>query len=109
MLTATVLMPAQLRGYSIPLIDLSAGTSRPVLVVDREPGRYSWASGHRESPAKGDWVAWVGRNEDVVQGKEGQRLLLSGPGKAPGRDSCHNDLRPIDNRRGKRAVPDDRV
>jgi hypothetical protein len=25
-----------------------------------------------ESPTKGDWVAWVGRYEDIVQGREGQ-------------------------------------
>ncbi len=40
MLQAAVLLQAQPpRGYSIPLIDLSAETARQV-VVDREPGQY---------------------------------------------------------------------
>ncbi len=39
MLSAAVLMPAQPRGYTIPLIDVSAETARQV-VVDREPGQY---------------------------------------------------------------------
>ncbi len=25
-----------------------------------------------DSPTKGDWVAWVGRYEDIVEGREGQ-------------------------------------
>lgn len=28
-----------------------------------------------ESPTKGDWVAWVGRYEDIVEGREGQYRL----------------------------------
>jgi hypothetical protein len=26
----------------------------------------------RESPTQGDWVAWVGTYQDIVEGKEGQ-------------------------------------
>jgi hypothetical protein len=26
----------------------------------------------RKSPTKGDWVAWVGRYEDIIAGREGQ-------------------------------------
>lgn len=50
------------------------------LTGDRHTGRYapdgrlfiSFRDTTRKSPTKGDWVAWVGRFEDVVEGREGQ-------------------------------------
>jgi hypothetical protein len=56
------------------------------LTGDRHTARYapdgrlfvSFRDTTRLSPTKGDWVGWVGRYEDIVQGKEGQyrvRLL----------------------------------
>lgn len=41
-----------------------------------------------ESPTKGDWVAWVGRYDDIVQGREGQyrvRLMQNHKGS----DCCY--------------------
>lgn len=44
-----------------------------------------------ESPTKGDWVAWVGRYEDIVQGREGQyRVRLMDNTK--GDDCCYPGL-----------------
>lgn len=41
-----------------------------------------------ESPTKGDWVAWVGRYEDIAQGREGQyRVRLMQNHK--GADCCY--------------------
>ncbi len=50
------------------------------LTGDRHTGKYtpdgrlfiSFRDTTLESPTKGDWVAWVGRYEDIVAGKEGQ-------------------------------------
>jgi hypothetical protein len=50
------------------------------LTGDRHVGRYapdgrlfvSFRDTTHESPTKGDWVAWVGRYEDIVAGREGQ-------------------------------------
>ena len=50
------------------------------LTGDRHTGRYcpdgrlfiSFRDTTRESPTKGDWVAWVGAYEDIVSGREGQ-------------------------------------
>lgn len=50
------------------------------LTGDRHTGRYapdgrlliSFRDTTLESPTKGDWVAWVGRYEDIVAGREGQ-------------------------------------
>lgn len=50
------------------------------LTGDRHTGRYapdgrlfiSFRDTTLESPTKGDWVAWVGRYEDLVAGREGQ-------------------------------------
>jgi hypothetical protein len=50
------------------------------LTGDRHTGKYapdgrlfiSLRDTTLESPTKGDWVAWVGRYEDIVQGREGQ-------------------------------------
>lgn len=50
------------------------------LTGDRHTGRYtldgrlfiSFRDTTRESPTKGDWVAWVGTYDDIVQGREGQ-------------------------------------
>lgn len=50
------------------------------LTGDRHVGRYApdgrlvltFRDTTHESPTKGDWVAWVGRYEDVVRGREGQ-------------------------------------
>ncbi len=50
------------------------------LTGDRHCGKYSpdgrlfisFRDTTLESPTKGDWVAWVGRYEDIVAGKEGQ-------------------------------------
>jgi hypothetical protein len=50
------------------------------LTGDRHVGRYgpdgrlviSFRDTTRHSPTAGDWVAWVGRYEDIVSGREGQ-------------------------------------
>jgi hypothetical protein len=50
------------------------------LTGDRHQGKYtkdgrlfiSFRDTTRESPTRGDWVAWVGRYEDLVHGREGQ-------------------------------------
>jgi hypothetical protein len=50
------------------------------LTGDRHVGQYvrdgrlfiSFRDTSHESPTKGDWVAWVGRYEDIVEGNEGQ-------------------------------------
>jgi hypothetical protein len=50
------------------------------LTGDRHTGKYapdgrlfiSFRDQTLESPTKGDWVAWVGRYEDIVEGSEGQ-------------------------------------
>jgi hypothetical protein len=50
------------------------------LTGDRHAGKYSpdgrllisFRDTARESPTQGDWVAWVGTYEDIVQGREGQ-------------------------------------
>lgn len=50
------------------------------LTGDRHCGKYapdgrlfiSFRDTTHESPTKGDWVAWVGRYEDIVKGTEGQ-------------------------------------
>lgn len=50
------------------------------LTGDRHVGKYapdgrlfiSFRDTAFESPTRGDWVAWVGRYEDIVQGREGQ-------------------------------------
>jgi len=50
------------------------------LTGDRHTGVYapdgrlflSFRDTTRESPTKGDWVAWVGAYEDIVEGREGQ-------------------------------------
>jgi hypothetical protein len=50
------------------------------LTGDRHTGEYapdgrlfiSFRDTTRESPTKGDWVGWVGRYEDIVEGREGQ-------------------------------------
>jgi hypothetical protein len=50
------------------------------LTGDRHCGKYapdgrlfiSFPDTTLESPTKGDWVAWVGRYEDIVAGREGQ-------------------------------------
>ena len=50
------------------------------LTGDRHQGRYtkdgrlfiSFRDTTRESPTRGDWVAWLGRYEDLVRGREGQ-------------------------------------
>ena len=50
------------------------------LTGDRHTARYlrdgrlfiSFRDTTRESPTKGDWIAWVGRYEDIVRGHEGQ-------------------------------------
>lgn len=50
------------------------------LTGDRHCGRYapdgrlfiSFRDTTLESPTKGDWVAWIGRYEDIVAGREGQ-------------------------------------
>ena len=50
------------------------------LTGDRHTGVYapdgrlfiSFRDTTRESPTKGDWVAWVGRYEDIVKGSQGQ-------------------------------------
>ncbi len=50
------------------------------LTGDRHTGRYApdgrlfitFRDTTHESPTKGDWVAWVGTYDDIVQGREGQ-------------------------------------
>ena len=50
------------------------------LTGDRHVGKYtpdgrlfiSFRDTAFESPTRGDWVAWVGRYEDIVRGREGQ-------------------------------------
>jgi hypothetical protein len=50
------------------------------LTGDRHTGKYapdgrlfiSFRDTTLESPTRGDWVAWVGRYEDIVEGREGQ-------------------------------------
>lgn len=50
------------------------------LTGDRHVGRYArdgrlfitFRDSTLESPTRGDWVAWVGRYEDIVHGREGQ-------------------------------------
>ena len=50
------------------------------LTGDRHVGKYapdgrlliSFRDTTLETPTKGDWVAWVGRYEDIVSGREGQ-------------------------------------
>lgn len=50
------------------------------LTGDRHTGKYapdgrlfiSFRDTTHESPTKGDWVAWVGRYEDILEGREGQ-------------------------------------
>ena len=50
------------------------------LTGDRHTGKYaadgrlfiSFRDRTHESPTKGDWVAWVGTYDDIVQGREGQ-------------------------------------
>jgi len=50
------------------------------LTGDRHTGRYtkdgrlfiSFRDTTRETPTKGDWVAWVGTYEDILKGREGQ-------------------------------------
>jgi hypothetical protein len=50
------------------------------LTGDQHVGRYtkdgrlfvSFRDTTRASPTKGDWVAWVGRYSDIVEGREGQ-------------------------------------
>jgi hypothetical protein len=50
------------------------------LTGDRHTGTYandgrlliSFRDTTRKSPTKGDWVAWVGRYEDIISGREGQ-------------------------------------
>jgi len=50
------------------------------LTGDRHTGKYapdgrlliSFRDTTRESPTKGDWVAWVGTFDDIVKGREGQ-------------------------------------
>lgn len=50
------------------------------LTGDRHTGKYApdgrlfitFRDTTRESPTKGDWVAWVGTYEDIVEGREGQ-------------------------------------
>lgn len=50
------------------------------LTGDRHTGKYgpdgrlfvSFRDTTLESPTKGDWVAWVGKYQDIVEGKEGQ-------------------------------------
>jgi hypothetical protein len=50
------------------------------LTGDRHTGKYapdgrlliSFRDTAKESPTQGDWVAWVGRYQDIVAGKEGQ-------------------------------------
>jgi hypothetical protein len=50
------------------------------LTGDRHTGKYapdgrlfiSFRDQTHESPTKGDWVAWVGQYEDIVEGREGQ-------------------------------------
>ena len=50
------------------------------LTGDRHTGVYapdgrlfiSFRDTTRESPTKGDWVAWVGTYEDILEGREGQ-------------------------------------
>lgn len=50
------------------------------LTGDRHTARYtadgrlfiSFRDTTRESPTKGDWVAWVGKYEDIIAGREGQ-------------------------------------
>jgi hypothetical protein len=50
------------------------------LTGDRHTGVYgpdgrlfiSFRDTTRESPTKGDWVAWVGTYDDIVEGREGQ-------------------------------------
>ncbi len=60
------------------------------LTGDRHTGRYSpdgrlfisFRDMAHQSPTKGDWVAWVGRYEDIVSGREGQyriRLMDNHP------------------------------
>ncbi len=62
------------------------------LTGDRHTGRYapdgrlfvSFRDTTLESPTKGDWVAWVGRYEDIAQGREGQyrvRLMKNHKGQ----------------------------
>jgi hypothetical protein len=56
------------------------------LTGDRHVGKYapggrllvSFRDTTLESPTRGDWVAWVGRYEDIVRGREGQyRIRLA--------------------------------
>jgi len=50
------------------------------LTGDRHVGKYgpdgrlfiTFRDTTRESPTKGDWVGWVGRYEDIVEGRQGQ-------------------------------------
>ncbi|HWQ54505.1 MAG TPA: sialidase family protein [Bryobacteraceae bacterium] len=78
--------------------------SRPVelaaaLTGDRHIARYArdgrllvvFRDTTRESATKGDWVAWVGRYEDIVKGREGQyRIRLMDNTK--GNDCCYAGL-----------------
>ncbi|MGE0884020.1 MAG: sialidase family protein [Blastocatellales bacterium] len=65
--------------------DEAKSWSKPVelpgsLTGDRHTGQYSpdgrlfisFRDMAHESPTKGDWVAWVGRYEDIIEGREGQ-------------------------------------
>lgn len=65
--------------------DEAKSWSKPVelpgsLTGDRHTGQYSpdgrlfisFRDMAHESPTKGDWVAWVGRYEDIIKGREGQ-------------------------------------
>jgi hypothetical protein len=53
------------------------------LTGDRHTGKYapdgrlliSFRDMHKESPYYGDWVAWVGTYDDIVQGKPGQYIV----------------------------------
>jgi hypothetical protein len=69
------------------------------LTGDRHAGRYAkdgrlfvtFRDTTLESPTRGDWVAWVGRYEDVVAGRQGQyRVRLKKNYK--GQDSAYAGL-----------------
>ncbi len=62
----------------------SAPTELPAsLTGDRHTAKYapdgrlliSFRDMHKESPYNGDWVAWVGTFEDIVQGKPGEYVV----------------------------------